>query len=546
MVEVHLGSEATISAPFAGEVAATAAGLSVRSRDRCVLLAGELAGVRPGPVAEGDAVASARGPLTVWAVEAGDGEECPADPPTFVRASDFEAHAAVFRDPSALLGIPEGRRYRRRDPVDLLERRDRALGLLQAHYYERPPEIERGWREHLIDVDGRHYLDMVNNVTILGHGHPAIAAAASRQWGMLNTNSRFHYEAVVELAERLLATVTPPLDTVFLVNSGSEAVDLALRLGAAFTGRRDVLCVEESYHGWTLASDAVSTAVSDNPMAQETRPGWVHALDAPNSYRGRHRGDDAGAAYAHDAEATIAGLERAGTPIGTFIAEPRNGNAGAIGLPAGYLTRVAAAVRGQGGVCLSDEVQVGYGRQGDWFWGYEEHGVVPDILTVAKAMGDGHPLGAVITTRAIAESLAPKGTFFSSAGGSTLSARIGLAVLDIMEAEGLQENARRTGALLSELLAELAERQPLIGAVHGRGLYQGVELVRDRDTLEPADTETAWVCDRMLGLGVIEQPTGDRGNILKVKPPLCITPESARFYVAALDRALRECTSRIR
>ena len=247
---------------------------------------------------------------------------------------------------------------------------------------------------------------MVNNVTALGHGHPEVAETAARQWRRLNTNSRFHYAAVAELSERLLATVPDSFDTVLLVNSGSEAVELALRLAKAFTGREDVLCVHESYHGWSLGADAVSTSVSDNPRALETRPDWVHVADAPNAYRGRHRGEGAGAAYAAGVAHQLQQLHDAGTPVGTFIAEPRNGNAGAIGTPPGYLEQVYAAVRAQGGVCICDEVQMGYGRLGRHFWGFEEHGVVPDIITMAKAMGNGHPLGAVITRREIAAALA--------------------------------------------------------------------------------------------------------------------------------------------
>jgi 4-aminobutyrate aminotransferase-like enzyme len=239
--------------------------------------------------------------------------------------------------------------------------------------------------------------------------------------------------------------------------------------------------------------------------------------------------------------AEIDRLAAAGRPLGAFLAEPRNGNAGAIEVPPGYLAAVHAAVRRYGGICIDDEVQVGYGRQGDVFWGYQQHeGVLPDVITVAKAMGDGHPLGAVITRREIADALAAQGSFFSSAGGSTLSARIGSEVLAVMADERLMERAREVGERLHRRLEALRDRHPLIGAVHGRGLYQGVELVRDRVTLEPAAAETARICDRMLELGVIVQPTGDRQNILKVKPPLCIAERSADAFVDALDRTLTD------
>jgi 4-aminobutyrate aminotransferase-like enzyme len=374
-------------------------------------------------------------------------------------------------------------------------------------------------------------------VAALGHGHVGMAEAVARQLRRLNTNSRFHYSAVVEFSERLAALLPAPLDTVFLVNSGSEAADLALRIALATTGRRDVVAVGEAYHGWTYLTDAVSTSTADNPDALGTRPAGVHSLDAPNVYRGRHRGADAGS-YAVDAVARIDALAAAGEPPAAFIAEPVYGNAGGLLLPEGYLAQVYAAVRRHGGLAIADEVQVGYGRLGEWFWGFEQQGVVPDVVAVAKAMGNGHPLGAVITTRALAEAYRNQGYFFSSAGGSPVSSVVGLAVLDALRDDGLQQNAHAVGEHLRRRLLELAERHPLIGAVHGRGLYLGVEFVRDRDTLEPATEETAAICRRMLELGVVIQPTGDRQNVLKLKPPMCLTRESADFFADMLDRVL--------
>ena len=214
------------------------------------------------------------------------------------------------------------------------------------------------------------------------------------------------------------------------------------------------------------------------------------------------------------------------------------GNAGGVLLPDGYLAAAYADIRRRGGLCISDEVQVGYGRLGEYFWGAEQQGVVPDIITIAKMMGNAYPLGAVITRREIADSLAGEGTFFSSAGGTPVSCVAGIAVLDVIRDEGLQQNARLVGAHLMSRLQELAARHPLIGAVHGLGLYLGIELVRDRESLEPATAETAAICERMLELGVIVQPTSERQNVLKVKPPLCLSIESADYVVDALDEVL--------
>ncbi|MFE5670869.1 aminotransferase [Agromyces sp. NPDC056523] len=468
--------------------------------------------------------------------------------PHFVRPEYAAGWLRLTADPALALGLGDAAPETAlavtgagasSDAARLVARRDRAFAEVQEHYYDAPPRIERGWREHLVGTDGRVYLDMVNNVTPLGHGHPGLAAAVATQLRTLNTNSRFNYGAVVEFSERLAALAPDPLDTVFLVNSGSEATDLAIRVAMAATGRRDVVSLLEAYHGWTYASDAVSTSTADNPNALATRPDWVYALDAPNPFRGIHRGDDA-ARYAPEAAARIRELAASGRPPAAFIAETFSGNAGGIPLPDGYLAEVYAAVREVGGLAIADEVQAGYGRLGQWFWGFEQQDVVPDVIAVAKAAGNGYPLGAVITTRDIAARYRTQGYFFSSTGGSPASSVAGLVVLDAFRDERLQQNAADTGAYLKGRLEALAQRHPLIGAVHGLGLYLGVEFVRDRATLEPATEETAAICDRLLTLGVIMQPTGDHQNVLKVKPPLVVTRESADFFVDMLDRVLDE------
>lgn len=428
----------------------------------------------------------------------------------------------------------------RPDPAALLARRDAILPGQQEHYYAQPPRIERGWRHHVVDTDGRSYLDMVNNVAVLGHSHPAVEAAVARQLRLINTNSRFHYEAMVEFAERLVARLPDPLDTVFLVSTGSEANDAALRMVRAATGRRDLLALRSAYHGWTTATDEVTTFLADNPNALETRPPWVHTVESPNTYRGRFRGPDAGERYLDDVHRVLAELAERGLGPAGFICEPLYGNAGGIPLPDGYLPGVYDAVRAAGGLCIADEVQVGYGRLGRWFWAFEQQGVVPDVVTVAKATGNGYPVAAVVTSRALADAFASEGAFFSSVGGAPAASAAALAVLDTLDAEDLVGNAERVGTHLAERLRTLADRYPLVGAVHGMGLYLGVELVRDRDTLEPATEETHAICERMLELGVIVQPTAEHHNVLKVKPPLCLTESSADFFVDCLERVLAE------
>jgi 4-aminobutyrate aminotransferase-like enzyme/Ser/Thr protein kinase RdoA (MazF antagonist) len=494
-------------------------------------------GAPPSPAAEaatvrrGDALVTvpARTRVRVTVRVAGD-DGVPAS----VAAALLPGWLAVVADPGPLLGVPPRQAA---EDDDLLARRSETYATVQEHYYAAPPRIERGWREHLVDTDGRVYLDAVNNVAVLGHGHLGVAEQVDRQLRRLNTNSRFHYAAVVEFSERLAALLPEPLDTVFLVNSGSEANDLALRIALAATGNRDFVALGEAYHGWTYLSDAVSTSTADNPNAVGTRPSWVHTLDSPNAYRGRHRGDEVHR-YAREAVTRIDELAAAGDAPAAFISETVYGTAGGMLLPDGYLPAVYDSIRRHGGLTVADEVQVGYGRLGEWFWGFEQQGVVPDVVTVAKAMGNGHPLGAVITSREVAEAYRRGGYFFSSTGGSPVSCVVGLTVLDAMRDERVQENARTVGEHLRRRLLELADRHPLIGTVHGSGLYLGVELIRDRTTLEPATEETARICERMLRLGVVVQPTGEESNLLKLKPPMCLTGESADFFVDTLDRVL--------
>ena len=460
-------------------------------------------------------------------------------PPFLAVPSHAAAWLALCPSPQALLGFacdapPLA------DPQALLARREASFARSQKHYYAQPPHIERGWRNYLIDMQGRSYLDMLNNVAVLGHGHPRMAAESARQWSLVNTNSRFHYAAIAEFSERLLEVAPPGFDRVFLVNSGTEANDLAIRLAWAYSGGRDLLSVLEAYHGWSVATDAISTSIADNPKALETRPDWVHPVEAPNTFRGRFRGADSAADYLRDVDAKLADLDARGRQLAGMICEPVYGNAGGISLPPGYLREAYAKVRQRGGVCIADEVQVGYGRLGEYFWGFEEQGVVPDIITMAKGMGNGQPLGAVITRREIAEALEAEGYFFSSAGGSPVSCRIGMAVLDVMRDEGLWDNARDVGRYFKARLQGLVDKYPLAGAAHGSGFYLGLELVRDRQTLEPASEETMTLCNRLRDLGIFMQPTGDYLNILKIKPPMCTSKASVDYFVDSVERILNE------
>jgi 4-aminobutyrate aminotransferase-like enzyme/Ser/Thr protein kinase RdoA (MazF antagonist) len=480
------------------------------------------AGDRVGTVAPAD-----RGPSSMH-VQMCVGGELPA----FARARDRDAALAVCLDPSALLGL-DAAAPDFRSAEEQVARRAATVAAAQKLYYRRPPEIVRGWRHLLYDSEGRPYVDAINNVAVLGHSHPAIVAAAERQLRLLNTNSRFLYRAQAEFAERVTALLPAPLDTVLFVNSGSEATDLALQIAQAATGRRDVIAIEGAYHGWTGGPLEVWTFPGDRPDWRSRLSPHVRVVDQPDPYRGVH---------GPDADPYLTSLRHAVTaaPPAAFISEPLLGNQGGIIPPAGYLERAYALVRAAGGVCIADEVQTGYGRTGPQMWAFAHERVVPDIVCVAKAAGNGFPVGAVICRRQLSDAFGRSLPFFSSAAGSPLSCAVGAAVIDVLAREDLPANAARIGTVLKAGIEHLADEHELIGAVHGRGLYLGVDLVRDRATREPAVGEALAVCERMRELGVIIQPTGDHANVLKLKPPLCIDRPAAELIVDALDRALRE------
>jgi 4-aminobutyrate aminotransferase-like enzyme len=406
--------------------------------------------------------------------------------------------------------------------------------------YREPLLILRGWRQYLYDETGRAYLDAYNNVPLVGYGHPRVVRAVAEQLALLNTNMRYLHDAALRYAERLAARLPPPLEVCYLLNSGSEANELALRLARAHTGRTDVVVLEGGYHGHTTTLIEISQYKFDGPGGAGRRP-WVHVAPLPDDYRGRYRRGDpeAGRKYARDA-AEVVSRAASGGGIAAFIAESMPSSAGQIVFPAGYLAEAYRSVRSAGGVCIADEVQVGFGRLGAHFWGFEPQGVVPDIVVLGKPIGNGFPLAAVVTTREVARSFDTGMEFFSTFGGNPVACAAGHAVLDVLEEEHLQESAARVGGHLLEGLRGLMDRHPLVGDVRGAGLFLGVELVRDRTTLEPAPDEAAYVVNRLRELGILTGTDGPHHNVLKLRPPLVFTAADADLVVAVLDEVLRE------
>ena len=394
-----------------------------------------------------------------------------------------------------------------RTSASLAESRRRMLGPSLSLSYSEPLHIVRGWRQHLYDAGGRRYLDCVNNVAHVGHAHPRVNEAASRQMALLNTNTRYLHEHLAEYIERLTALLPPSLNVVYLVCSGSEANELALRLARAHTGRDGIFVLDAAYHGNTSALVDISP-YKFNGKGGRGKPAHVEIMPLPDTYRGPYRGPDAASRYA----AHVADAARRSPPA-AFFAESASGCGGQIFFPPGYLADAFAAVRSAGGVCVADEVQTGFGRAGSHFWMFETQGALPDIVTMGKPIANGHPMGAVATTRAIADSFANGMEYFNTFGGNPVSCATALAVLDVIRDEGLQENARATGDYLLAGLRDLATRSPLIGDVRGRGLFLGVEL-------NATAAEASALVDRTKEGGVLLSTDGPRHNVIKIKPPL--------------------------
>ena len=459
-----------------------------------------------------------------------------------VPPSEAAAWARVSPDPWEFLGLADDWRSdadTEGSTERLLATRDTHFARSQRSYYDRPMTLVGGRGAWLFDEFGRSYLDTINNVSHVGHGNPRVVAAATSQLHRLNTNSRFVYPGIAQYAERLAALLPDPLEVVFLVCSGSEANDLAIRMARHVTGRTDVLVVDGAYHGNTSVLTGLSPNRYKGPGGTGPDP-TTHEVEQPNLYRGQFTYGDAAAGpkYAADVKRQVERLVANDRPPAAFIAESAMGTAGSIFYPDGYLERAFAAVRTAGGLCIADEVQVGFGRFGDVFWGFESQGVVPDIVTMGKPIGNGHPMAAVVTTREIADAFDTGMKYFNTFGGNPVSCAIGTAVLDEIAAQGLQEGAADTGRHFAGVLTDLAAKHELIGDVRGHGLYLGIELVRDRETKLPAADEASLISELMKDEGVIVYPTGADGNVLKIKPPMTFTADDADLFASVLDEIL--------
>lgn len=420
---------------------------------------------------------------------------------------------------------------------DLQAYRKQHLGKSLSLSYQEPLKMVRGAGAYLIDHTGRKYLDTVNNVAHVGHEHPKVVAAGQQQMALLNTNTRYLHDNINEFAAALLATFPADLSVVHFVNSGSEANELALRMAQSYTGQKDMIAIEVGYHGNTNACINVSSYKFEGKGGSAC-PEHTHIVPLPDTYRGIYQGENTALKYANHVQKAIEKVQAKGRNIAAFIGESIISCGGQIELPTDYLKTVYAAVRQAGGVCIADEVQVGVGRVGHSFWGFQLHDVVPDIVTIGKPIGNGHPLGAVVCTRAVADAFANGMEYFNTFGGNPVSCAIGKAVLDVVKTEKLQENALKVGNYLKNALLDLQKEYSIIGDVRGQGLFLGFELVDENK--QPLAAQTTYLANRMRQLGYLMSTDGKDHNVIKIKPPIVFTTAQAAALIAQLRKVFSE------
>lgn len=416
---------------------------------------------------------------------------------------------------------------------DLAARRARVMGPAYSHFYNKPLHIVRGEGVWLFDANGKRYLDCYNNVPSVGHCHPDVVTALAEQAATLNTHTRYLHENIVEYAEMLADTLPGDLSVCSFVCTGTEANDLAYRMARALTGNAGAICTRGAYHG----NSTLVTELSPGFGRKRPAPGYIVDVDPPDVYRGRF-GPGGELAYADFVDGTIAELEERGHAPAMMIIDTIFDCAGVHTPPPAYYRSVYEKVRGAGGLIIADEVQSGLTRLGDNVWGFMDAGVIPDIVTMGKPMGDGHPLAVVVTTPAIAEAFARETNYFNTFGGNAVSAAVGKAVLEIVARDNLLENVHMTGEYLLAGLRALAKKHDMIGDIRGKGLFIAVDLVTDHESREPAAEQCARIIEHMRESGVLVAAIGEARNIVKIRPPLVFRQEHADICLAALDGAL--------
>ena len=459
------------------------------------------------------------------------------DFPGVTYASELEVWKSLCPDPNLLFKNKYLVTDYGKDEAELIAFRKKHLGKSLSLSYDKPLHIVRGEGVFLIDTEGRKYLDTANNVNHVGHQHPKVVAAGQKQKALLNTNTRYLHEEIIAYAEALLKKLPKELSVLHLVNSGSEANELALRMAKSYTGQKDMLAIEVGYHGNTNTVMEVSSYKFDG-KGGSGKPETTHILPLPDSFRGKYTGDNCGIEYAAHAKEHIDNLKSNGKGIAGFIGESMISCGGQITPPKNYFKEVYKHVRKAGGICIADEVQTGFGRMGKSFWAFELYYVIPDIVTMGKPAGNGHPLAIVACTKEIAENFSIGMEFFNTFGGNPVSCAIGRSVLEVINEEKLQQNAFEVGGFLKNEFKELQKEFPIIGDVRGEGLFLGFEL--NTSGKRPLADHAFYLANRMKTLGILMSIDGPDYNVLKIKPPMVFSEENAKELIFRLKTVFAE------
>ena len=420
---------------------------------------------------------------------------------------------------------------------ELITYRKQHLGKSLSLQYEIPIKMVRGAGVYLMDQYAQKYLDTVNNVAHVGHEHFSVVKAGQEQMALLNTNSRYLHDNINELAKELIETLPLELSVLHFVNSGSEANELAIRMAKAVSGEKDIIASEVGYHGNTNMCVDISSYKFDGKGGKGA-PEHTHIFPIPNAFRGKYRGKNTADKYAKEVQDCIDNIQNKGRNVAAFIIESIISCGGQVELPEGFLPKAYSMIRKAGGVCISDEVQTGCGRMGKTFWGFQLHNVVPDIVTIGKPLGNGHPVAAVACTQEVADAFANGMEYFNTFGGNPVSCTIATEVLRTVKREKLQENALEVGEFLKVELKKLSNEFPIIGDVRGQGLFLGIELVDG--SLNPLAKQTDYLANRMKDHGILMSIDGPDHNVLKIKPPIVFSKENAEELLFYLRKILSE------
>ena len=423
------------------------------------------------------------------------------------------------------------------DRIHLQKLRKKYLSQSFSLSYNEPLHLVRGRGQYLYDSKGNEYLDAVNNIQHVGHSHPKVTEAANEQFKKLNTNTRYLDKTILDYARALTDKLPSNLNKCYFTNSGSESNDLALRIARNHSNSKETIVLEGAYHGHVTSLIEISPYKHDGPGGKGP-PEYVHVVPMPDPFRGIYRGQSSGLKYAAEVKTILDKIRSDNKRVSAFIFEPVLGCGGQIIPPNGFLSSSYKMVKDNNGVCIADEVQVGFGRMGESFWGFETQNIVPDIVTLGKSIGNGHPLSVVVTSEDLSNEFNNGMEYFNSFGGNPVSCAIGHAVLKVIEEEELQKNAFRVGNELKKLLNELKSVHDIIGDVRGKGLFLGIEIIRDLETLEPDKQVTHKIVNEMRSRKILLSSDGPDHNVIKVKPPMVFSSSNALFLVETLDKVL--------